>query len=188
MSRFAHSALLLQVLIWTQVLVATDAVLKQTMIANGREYAVVARALIGLACLAALVLGLGYSFGLVGAAAGVLVAAAITLSLDTVFVSRQVLDLDVPRFLLKPLGCAFLAAAALLLLDGASPFLRLAAGTRNLRHCCSRDAPRAEGRTRVSPGGREARCRQATAVACAGERLSMATPVAAPAQVEFATS
>ena len=126
--RFAQSALLLQVLVWTQVLIATDTVLKQTMIANGREYAVFVRALIGLACLAALVIGLGYLFGLIGAAAGVLVAAAITLSLDTVFVSRQVLDLDVPRFLLRPLGCAFLAAAALLLLDGASPFLRLAAG------------------------------------------------------------
>ena len=47
--QFAASALLLQVLIWTQVLVATDAVLKQAMIANGREYAVVRSALAGLA-------------------------------------------------------------------------------------------------------------------------------------------
>jgi hypothetical protein len=58
--QFAASALLLQVLIWTQVLVATDAMLKQTMIANGREYAVVTRALAGVATylLAALTLGL----------------------------------------------------------------------------------------------------------------------------------
>jgi O-antigen/teichoic acid export membrane protein len=126
--KFAPSALLLQVLVWTQMLVATDMVLKQAMIANGREYAVVGRALAGLACLAALVLGLGYGFGLLGAAAGVLASAAITLALDTAFVSRQVLDFDLARFLLKPLGSALLAAAVLVALDGSSPLLRLAAG------------------------------------------------------------
>jgi O-antigen/teichoic acid export membrane protein len=126
--KFAESALLLQVLVWTQVLVATDTVLRQAMIANGREYAVVARALVGLACLAALVLGLGKAFGLVGAAAGVLASAAITLALNAGFVSRRMLAFDVPRFLVKPLGCALPAGIVLLLMDGAAPLTRLAAG------------------------------------------------------------
>jgi O-antigen/teichoic acid export membrane protein len=127
-AKFAQSALLLQVLVWTQMLLATDTVLKQAMIANGREYAVVVRALIGIVCLAALVLGLGYVFGLVGAAAGVLASAAITFSMDTHFVARHVITFDVSRFLLKPLGCALLTGGVLLLLDGTSPFVRLAAG------------------------------------------------------------
>jgi O-antigen/teichoic acid export membrane protein len=125
---FARSSLILQVLIWGQVLFATDTVLKQAMVASRREHAVVPRALLGLACLTALVIGLGYRFGLVGAAAGVLAAAAAMLALDARYVSRSMLQLDVPRFLLKPLGCALAAGAGLLLLDGASPYLRLAAG------------------------------------------------------------
>jgi O-antigen/teichoic acid export membrane protein len=125
---FAGSALLLQVLIWTQVLVATDSVLKQAMIANGREYAVVKRALAGLAVLAALVLGLGHAFGLVGAAAGVLAAAAVTLALDAVFVMRQIGSFDAVRFLGRPLVCAALAGGVLVSLDGAALPLRLAAG------------------------------------------------------------
>ena len=125
--KFSRSGILLQVLIWAQVLVATDAVLKQAMIANRREYAVVIRALVGLACLAALVVGLGQAFGLVGAAAGVVASAAITLTLDARFVASQVLRFDTARFLLKPLGCALPGGVVLLLLDGASPLLRLGA-------------------------------------------------------------
>ena len=127
-AQFAASALLLQVLIWTQVLVATDAVLKQAMIANRREYAVVTRALVGLAVLAALVLGLGHAFGLVGAAAGVLAAAALTLALDAAFVTRQVGAFDAIRFLGKPLACAAIAGSLLVYMDGTSPLVRLAAG------------------------------------------------------------
>ncbi len=127
-AQFAASALLLQVLIWTQVLVATDAVLKQAMIANGREYAVVTRALAGLAVLAALVLGLGHAFGLVGAAAGVLLAAALMLALDAIFVTRDLGNFDAMRYLGKPLACAALAGGVLVYLDGASPVLRLGAG------------------------------------------------------------
>jgi O-antigen/teichoic acid export membrane protein len=126
--QFAASGLLLQVLIWTQVLVATDAVLKQTMIANGREKAVVIRALAGLTALAALVLGLGYAFGLLGAAGGVLAAAAVTLVLDARYVTRAVGGFDALRFLWKPLACGALAGGVLVYLNGASPLLRLAAG------------------------------------------------------------
>lgn len=127
-AQFAASGLLLQVLIWTQVVVATDAILKQTMIANGRERAVVLRALAGLTALAALVIGLGYSFGLLGAAAGVLAAAAFTLVLDARYVSHAVGSFDALRFLWKPLACGALAGAVLVYLDGASPLLRLAVG------------------------------------------------------------
>jgi O-antigen/teichoic acid export membrane protein len=125
---FADSARLLEVLVWTQVLVATDAVLKQAMIANRREYEVVRRALAGLASLAVLVVGFGYAFGLGGAAAGVLLSAAITLCLDARYVARAVMPFESGRFLVKPLACAFLAGAVLLALDGAHPMLRLAAG------------------------------------------------------------
>jgi O-antigen/teichoic acid export membrane protein len=127
-AQFAASALLLQVLIWTQVLVAADAMLKQAMIANGQEYAVVTRALAGLAVLALLVLGLGHEFGLVGAAAGVLAASAFTLALDAAFVARKVGGFDANRFLWKPIACASVAGGLLFYLDGESPLLRLAAG------------------------------------------------------------
>lgn len=126
--QFATSGLLLQVLIWTQVLVVTDAILKQTMIANGREKAVVIRSLAGLTALAVLVLGLGHAFGLIGAAAGVLASAAFTLMLDARFVSHAVGGFDALRFLLKPLACAALAGALLVYLNDASPLLRLGAG------------------------------------------------------------
>ena len=127
-AQFAASALLLQVLIWTQVLVATDAMLKQAMIANGREYAVVTRALAGLVALAALVLGLGHAFGLVGAAAGVLAAAVFTLALDARFVARDIGPFESMRFLWKPLACAALAGAVLVYLDRESTWVRLGAG------------------------------------------------------------
>ncbi len=127
-AQFAASALLLQVLIWTQVLVATDAMLKQAMIANGREYAVVPRALAGLAALAALILALGHAFGLAGAAAGVLAAAAFTLALDARFVARDTGSFDPAAFLWKPVACAALAGAVLVWLDGEPLLLRLAAG------------------------------------------------------------
>lgn len=125
---FMASAFLLQVLIWAQVLVATDSVLKQAMIANGREYAVVTRALAGLAVLAVLVLGLGHFFGLIGAAAGVLAAATLTLVLDATFVTRKVGSFDAIRYLGKPLACAGVSGALLVYLDGASPLLRFGAG------------------------------------------------------------
>jgi len=126
--QFAASGLLLQVLIWAQVLVATDAVLKQTMIASGQEKAVTVRALAGLAALAALVLGLGYAFGLLGAAAGVVAAAAFTLVLDAHFVTRAIGGFDALRFLWKPLSCGALAGGVLVYLNGASPLTRIAAG------------------------------------------------------------
>ncbi len=126
--QFAASALLLQVLIWTQVLVATDFVMKQAMIANGREYAVVRRALAGLACLAVLVLGFGRAFGLVGAAAGVLAAATFTLWLDARYLARESMLREAARFLVRPLACALFAGGVLLALDGADPFTRLGAG------------------------------------------------------------
>jgi O-antigen/teichoic acid export membrane protein len=127
-ARFAQSALLLQVLVWTQVLVATDTVLKQAMIASRKEYAVVTRALAGLACLAVLVIALGHRFGLIGAAAAVLTASAATLAMDLRFVAREVLPIDALRFVVKPIACALLAGGVLLLLNGAPLFLRLGAG------------------------------------------------------------
>ena len=98
------------------------------MIANGREKAVVSRALIGLTALAALVLGLGYSFGLLGAAVGVLAAASVTLVLDAHYVSRTIGGFDAPRFLWKPLASGALAGVVLVCLDGAALTLRLGAG------------------------------------------------------------
>jgi len=143
---FSESALLLQVLVWTQVLVATDTVLKQAMIANRKEYAVVARALIGLSCLAALVIGLGHFYGLIGAAAAVLTASAVTLALDLRFVAREVLPIEAMRFVVKPVACALLAGGVLLLLNGAPLYLRLGAGvlTFTIAAIISRLLPKTE--------------------------------------------
>ena len=143
---FSQSALLLQVLVWTQVLVATDTVLKQAMIANRKEYAVVVRALVGLACLVAFVIGLGYLYGLIGAAAGVLAASAVTLALDLRFVVREVLPIDALQFVVKPVVCALLAGVVLLLLDESPLWLRLVAGvlTFGIAAIIARVLPKAE--------------------------------------------
>jgi O-antigen/teichoic acid export membrane protein len=143
---FSQSALLLQVLVWTQVLVATDAVLKQAMIAHGKEYAVVSRALIGLACLAVFVVGLGYLYGLLGAAAAVIAASVVTLALDLRFVSSSVLPIDAARFVVKPVACALMAGVVLLLLNGEPLYLRLGAGvlTFALAAAVTRLLPKAE--------------------------------------------
>jgi PST family polysaccharide transporter len=125
---FSESAVLLVVLVWAQVLVATDMMLKQAIVAGGRTYAVVTRAIAGLVCLAALVLALGKFYGLIGAAAAVFLAAAVTLSLDLRFVVREVLTIDVATFVLKPLAGAILVGSVLLLLEGASLLLQLTAG------------------------------------------------------------
>lgn len=143
---FSESALLLQVLVWTQVLVATDTVLKQAMIANRKEYAVVTRALIGLACLAILVVSLGHFYGLIGAAAAVLAASAVTLALDLRFVSRDVLPINALQFVVKPVACALLTGGVLLLLDGSPLWLRFSAGvlTFALAAIIARLLPKAE--------------------------------------------
>lgn len=125
---FSQSAVLLQVLVWTQMLVATDTILKQAMIADRKEYAVVARAFAGLAFLAALVVVLGHHFGLIGAAIAVLAASALVLALDLGFVARSVLPIDAVQFVLKPLLCGLLAGGVLLLLNGEPLHTRLAAG------------------------------------------------------------
>ncbi len=125
---FSESAVLLQVLVWAQVLVATDAVLKQAIFVNAREYAVVTRAVAGLVCLAVLVIALGNFYGLLGAAVAVLLAATVTLAMDLRFAVREVVTVDVWKFVLKPLVCGFLVGSVLLLLDDASPLTRLVAG------------------------------------------------------------
>ena len=124
---FAQSAVILQVLAWAQMLVATDAVLKQAMLAHGREYAVVGRAVAGVICLVILLLALGRVFGLQGAAAAVLVAAAVTLALDLHFTIRRVLTFEVGRFVFVPIACGAALACVLLALDGAATLVRLAA-------------------------------------------------------------
>ena len=158
-AQFAASALLLQVLIWTQVLVATDAMLKQAMIANGQEYAVVTRALAGLAVLALLVLGLGHEFGLVGAAAGVLTASAFTL------VSRRCLRRAQGGRLRRdplPVETARLR----------QPRRRRCWSTLTApRPCCG--SPR-DSRPTCSPRLRSASCRARNALSC-GTRCAMAS-------------
>jgi hypothetical protein len=65
---------------------------------------------------------------LIGAAAAVFLAAAVTLALDLRFVVREVLTIDVATFVLKPLAGAILVGSVLLLLEGASLLLQLTAG------------------------------------------------------------
>jgi len=108
--------------------VATDAVLKQAIIVNGWEYAVVTRAVAGLICLVVLVIALGGFYGLLGVAVAVLLAAMVTLAMDLRFAVREVVTVDVRKFVLKPIGCGFLVGSVLLLLNGATPVTRLVAG------------------------------------------------------------
>ena len=125
---FSGSAILLQVLVWAQMLVATDAILKQAIVASGRESAVARRAVVGLILLTMLVVALGSLYGLQGAAVAVLLAAAAMVTLDLRFVVKEVVAFDLQKFVLWPLLCGLLVGSVLLLLDGVTTGNRLMAG------------------------------------------------------------
>ncbi len=112
-AEFATAAEPLQLLAWAQVLVATDAVLQQALLATGAAYTAIRHTAFGLAAQFALLLVLVGPLGLPGAALAVLIASAVTLAFDLAYVVRNVAPFPVLHFALAPLAAAALCAVAL---------------------------------------------------------------------------
>jgi O-antigen/teichoic acid export membrane protein len=99
----------LQLVIWSQVLVAADSVMKQNMIASDNERAMVWRSAVGIIINIALTVMLGKTLGLLGVAAAIVLSRAILLILDIEFVTRRIYRTNFSRGALKPFICAVLA-------------------------------------------------------------------------------
>jgi len=99
-------------------------VMKQKMIASDNERAMVWRSALGLVVNLALTIALGKAFGLLGIAAAVVLASAVLLALDTVFVERHVAVTNLSQAVTKPFVCALLAGMiGVALIDQGLPVL-----------------------------------------------------------------
>lgn len=126
-STFAAASLLLQILVWAQVLVAMDTVLRQAMLAAGHEYPAVWHATLGLGAQLTLILLLAIPLDLPGVALAVLLSSAFTLALDLRFVLKTVIAVPVGQFVASPLAASSLVAVTMLALHQQSFVIRLLA-------------------------------------------------------------
>jgi O-antigen/teichoic acid export membrane protein len=111
---FDSAAQLLPTLLLAQALTSGDAVLRQALLAHGREYALIGTGAVALAFKAAITASLAFAFGLEGAAVGVLLSTACGFAGDLWLAQRARIGLDIGRFVLAPLACvaaAFLTLA-----------------------------------------------------------------------------
>jgi O-antigen/teichoic acid export membrane protein len=115
--QFLDAILPLQILLWAQVVVSVDAVLRQAMLAARHEYSAVRRSLAGLLALLVVIVSTAKLFGLVGVAAGMLLAAVILLWVDVHFVHRRVSAIRSASAVVAPLSAALLIGTALALID-----------------------------------------------------------------------
>ena len=113
-SAFAGAALPLQMLAWAQVLTAVDAVLQQAMLARQAVVPAIRHSATGVALQGALLALLSWKFGLPGASAAVLTAAAATLAMDLVYVVRRVARIPFWHFAGAPLLATSCIAVLLL--------------------------------------------------------------------------
>lgn len=109
---YEYSVALLQLVIWSQVFVAADAVMKQNMIASDNEGAMVRRSAAALITNVLLTVVLSKIFGVFGIAAAVVLSNAFLLLLDILFVSRHVFKPNLLKNIGKPFVCAGLAGLA----------------------------------------------------------------------------
>lgn len=114
---FLDAILPLQILVWAQVIVAVDAVLRQAMLAARHEYSAVRRALAGMLIQFLVVVTTARLFGLVGVAGGMLVAAILMLWVDLRFVHKRVTAIRAGTAVVAPLFAALLIGTALALID-----------------------------------------------------------------------
>ena len=101
----------LQLVIWSQIFIAADSVMKQNMIASDNERAMVWRSAVGVIINITLTVVLGKMYGLLGVAASVVLSSVIMLILDIDFVTRHVYRTNFAQGALKPFVCALLAGA-----------------------------------------------------------------------------
>ena len=122
---FAGASQPLQILVWSQVLVAVDAVLQQAMLAAGATYPAIRNSTVGVLGQLALILLLSAALGLPGVALALLLSSALTLALDLRYVVRNVTAIPIRRFAVGPLAAAFFVASLMLVVDHVSFALRL---------------------------------------------------------------
>jgi O-antigen/teichoic acid export membrane protein len=126
---YEPSGPVLQIVIWSQVFMAADMVLKQAMIASDNEKAVLWRSGVSVAVQILLTVMLAQMFGILGIAAAVVISSVVITVLDARFVSRHVVRLRLGAAVTKPLLCAAIAGAvALALADYGLAIVIAAAG------------------------------------------------------------
>ena len=106
---YEGSVLALQLVVWSQVFLAVDSVMKQKMIASGNERAMVWRSTLGLLASVALTIALGMVLGMPGVAAAVVFASAFLVIMDARFVRKRVGTINISRAAGKPLVGVLLA-------------------------------------------------------------------------------
>jgi len=121
---FVAAILPLQILVWAQVVIAVDAVLRQTMMAARHEYSAVRRTLMGLIVQFGVIVLAARPLGLVGVSVGMLLAAIVLLSVDVAFVHRRVASLRTGSAVVAPLSASLLIGTALALIDYDDLFMR----------------------------------------------------------------
>ena len=119
---FAAASLPLQILAWSQVLVAVDAVLQQAMLATGAAFPAIRHSASGIVAQLAFILLLVGPLGLPGAALAIVLSSALTLALDLRYVVTKVTAFPVARFAVAPLAAAAVVALALQIV-GNQPFI-----------------------------------------------------------------
>lgn len=113
---YEPSAPVLQIVIWSQVFMAADMVLKQAMIASDNEKAMLWRSAASVAVQIFLTVVLAKLYGIHGIAAAVVIASVLMVALDGHFVSRHVVRMRLGAAIAKPLLCAAIAGAVALAL------------------------------------------------------------------------
>jgi O-antigen/teichoic acid export membrane protein len=124
---YAPSVPVLQIVIWAQVFLSTDMILKQAMIASDHEVSMLRRSAAGVLVQIVLTVMLVYLFGIEGVAMAIVCASAFIVALDMHFVSRHIARVDYLGAVAKPLLCAAGGGAVALILDGHHLLLILAA-------------------------------------------------------------
>jgi len=111
---FADAVLPLQLLAWAQVLTAMDAVLQQSMLARQLVLPAIWHSAVGVAAQGALLVLLSWALGIPGAAAAVMLAAAVALGLDLRYVASRVNGIAVWHFAGAPLAAAICVAVLMI--------------------------------------------------------------------------
>jgi O-antigen/teichoic acid export membrane protein len=113
---YDSSVPLLQIVIWAQVFLSADMILKQAMIATDNEVAMLRRSTAALLVQITATVSLVTFFGIRGVAVAMVVTSIFIVAIDVHFVRRNIAKIDFFGAVAKPLVCAAAAAGAALAL------------------------------------------------------------------------
>lgn len=102
---FKAAAPVLQILILSQIFIASDSVMTQNMIASDNERPMLVRSAIGGLVSIALTFVLGKYYGVIGVAVAVVLARSFLFTLNAQYVSRHICNIKIVKALIKPLIC-----------------------------------------------------------------------------------